>query len=122
MRVTFDFTNIESSQAVQDRLEKKVEKLQRLVAYPLDIQVRTGIDGSEQWVELTCNAEHRLLVAEGRTHDLYEAIDVAVTKMETQLKKEREKRKGHENAHRDAESMGQDVGLSVPHAGKKAQG
>lgn len=119
MKLTFDFQHMNASEAVKDLLTKKIEKLQKYVGYPLDFKIRAGLDGTEQWVEITCRAEHRTIVAEGKTTDMYEAIDLACGKMETQLKKEREKRKGHETAHRDITHSGEDVGLEVPHLGKK---
>jgi putative sigma-54 modulation protein len=122
MKVTFTFQHMEASEAIKDLVTKKIEKFQKYVSYPLDVKVHVGVDATDQWVEITCHAERRQLVAEAKTTDVYEAIDLACAKMETQLKKEREKRKGHEASHKDISHLGEDVGLSVPHIGKKSGG
>jgi putative sigma-54 modulation protein len=122
MKLSFEFQHMEASAAIQDLLTKKTEKFQKYVSYPLDVKARVGIDATDHYVELTCHAERRLLVAEAKTNDVYEAIDLACAKMETQLKKEREKRKGHEASHKDLAHFGEDVGISAPHLGKKAGG
>ncbi len=120
MKLTFDFQHMEASAAIQDLVTKKIEKFQKYFAYPLEFHIRAGVDASDEWVEITCRAEHKALVSEAKTNDMYESIDMACAKMETQLKKEREKRKGHEAAHKDLTHLGEDVGLEVPHLGKKA--
>ncbi len=120
MKLSFAFIHMEQSEAIKELVTKKIEKLQKYVSYPLDFKVRITVDASDHKVEITSHAEHKDMVAEAKTNDVYEAIDLACAKIETQLKKEREKRKGHETAHRDVEHAGEDIGVSIPHQGKKS--
>lgn len=120
MKVTYDFRHMEASAAIKELITKKIEKFQKYFTYPIEAKVRVGVDGTDQWVEITCHAERRQFVCEGKTTDVYEALDMACAKMETQLKKEREKRKGHESAHKDITHLAEDVQASVPHVGKKS--
>ncbi len=115
------FKNIESTDAIKSYLEKKVAKFQKYITYPMEVHAILSVSRGEQVVELTCHAEYHDMVATAKSEDLYASIDQAVSKIETQMKKEREKRKGHGAAHkisRKGDKLGQDLAPDLPHQGK----
>lgn len=126
MSLQFAFRRIEPTEALKSRIEKRVEKFRKIISYPIEIHVMLSLEKKElHCAEITCHAEHKHLVAVAKTKDLYESIDLAATKIETQLKKEREKHKGHKLGHKisrpnKAIKLGSDVGAVVPHVEKKA--
>ena len=122
MSVQFAFRHMESSDAIKDLVTKKIEKLHRLIDYPVEFHVTFSAMKLEQTVEISCHAEHHNLSAKATTSDLYESVDNAIHKLENQFKKEREKRKGHQAAHnvsRNGDHLGGDIPATLPHAGKK---
>lgn len=126
MNLHLTFRNMEATDALKEHLEKRTEKFEKFVTYPIEVHVRLQVDRPYHTAEITCHAEHQELVALAQTKDLYEAIDLAVHKMESQLKKRREKRKGHTAAHLvkrpKALKVADDVGALLPHREKKARG
>lgn len=122
MSLHLNFRNIDSTEAIKEHIEDKVSKLKKFVTYPMEVHVMFSLEKTLQCVEITCRAEHKDFVATAKSKNMYESIDVCCHKIETQLKKEREKKKGHNSAHkissRHAEKLGADVQAVIPHLGK----
>jgi putative sigma-54 modulation protein len=122
MSLHLNFRNIESTDAIKEHIEDKVDKLKKFVSYPMEVHVMFSVEKTLQCVEITCRAEHKDFVATAKSKNLYESMDVCCHKIEAQLKKEREKKKGHNAAHkvasRHAEKLGADVQAIIPHLGK----
>lgn len=124
MSLNITFRQIPATEALKTRVEKRVEKFRKFVTYPMDITARLSLEKMFHVVEITVAAEHRVLVAVAKTKDLYESIDMAAHKIEAQLKKEREKKKGHTAAHTTARPavalrLASDVEADIPHREKK---
>lgn len=123
MGLHFTFRKIEATEALKDHVTKKVEKFKKFVTYPMEVHVLLSLEKPLHCAEITCHAEHRELVALAKTKDLYESIDAAVHKIEAQLKKEREKKKGHNSARLavrpTALKLARDVKADLPHREKK---
>lgn len=123
MSLHFVFRNLESTDALKEHITKKTDKFRKIVSYPLDVHITLKVDKLDHEVEITCHAEHRQLAAHARTRDLYESIDGAVTKMEIQLRKERDLKKGHKTAHKASRPSSlkeaKDVDGEIPHKEKK---
>ena len=122
MSVHINFRNIDSTQAIKDHVEDKIEKLTKFVTYPMEVHVILSLEKAQQCAEITCHAEHKEIVATSKSKNLYESIDTCCHKIEAQLKKEREKKKGHQAAHKaaskHADKLGTDVKAVLPHQGK----
>ncbi len=123
MSLHFAFRKIEATEALKARIEKRVEKFRKFVTYPLEIHVMLSLEKLLHCAEITCQAEHKSMVAVAKTKDLYESIDLAAHKIEAQLRKEREKHKGHKLAHKltrpKSERLASDVGAVLPHSEKR---
>lgn len=119
------FRKVASTEALKSRIEKRVVKFEKYVSYPMEVDVRVSLEGNLHVAEISCHAEHRILVAVTKTKDLYEAIDLAAHKIDHQLKKKREKRKGHQTAHRvtrrAAARLATDVEAEIPHGMKRVK-
>jgi putative sigma-54 modulation protein len=124
MSLNIAFRKIEATDALKAKIEKRVLKFHKYISYPMDIHVIVSLEGRLHCAEITCHAEHKTLVAMTKTKDLYESIDLSSKKIESQLKKEREKHKGHTLAHKTARPkasrLASDVGAVLPHLAKKA--
>jgi putative sigma-54 modulation protein len=90
-----NFKHLAATDALKTHIEDKVEKLYKIVSYPMEIHVFLSVQKEVHSVEIKCHAEHKEMAALAKSKDLYESIDTVIHKLETQLKKERDKRKGH---------------------------
>lgn len=125
MSLQFVFRHMEASESIKTLVTKKLEKLTKIVDYKVEFTVILSADKLEHTAEINCRAEHREMSAKATTTDLYGSIDEAIHKLESQLKKEREKRKGHQAAHtvaRSKEHLADDIPADLPHAGKTNRG
>jgi len=124
MPIQFTFRHIAATQAIKDRVDKRVDKLRKFISYPVEFHALLSVEkGGNHHAEITCHAEHRDMVAEGKSKDLYESIDQAAHKLENQLKRGRERRKGHVSAHAATRPawlrQGGDLMVEVPHREKR---
>lgn len=128
MQIDFSFKNVESSDAVKEHVTKRVEKIQKLLSYPVTFHVFLNGEKKEQTVEITCQVEHKPFAAQGKTKDnnLWDAIDEAAARLETQIKKDRDRKKGQQTAHLanrpGSEKLASDVDAVIPHREKKTVG
>lgn len=123
MSMNLAFRKIDASQSLKAHIEKRMAKFKKLVTYPIDINVRSSLEKMFHCVEISLTAEHRTMVAVAKTKDLYESIDLAAKKIESQLKKERDRKKGHLSAHVVARPaalrLASDIEADLPHRDKK---
>ena len=93
MLITITAKHIEITDAIRTHAEEKVSKLPRYYDSISQIEVVIeGNEGGKQCVEIIVHAEHNnLLIAKETGNDTYTCIDVAVHKMERQLRKAKEK-------------------------------
>lgn len=119
------FRKLKGTDALKTHIEKRVKKFEKFVTYPMEIHAFLSVEKTYQTAEITCHAEHKQIVAVAKAKDMYEAIDLSAHKIESQLKKEREKKKGHSSAHlakRPASlKLGSDVTTNLPHREKKIE-
>ena len=100
MLVTITGKHVEITDAIREHAEEKVEKLHRYYDSITQIEVvLEGNEGGRQCVEIIVQAQHHgLLIAKEMGTDTYTCIDAAVHKMERQLRKTKEKQRGHKAA------------------------
>lgn len=118
------FRNLEATDAIRDYATQRVERLHKYVSYTLKVHVLLEVDKNEHRAEVTCHAEHKEFVATAASANLYESIDHAIERMETQFRKERDKKKGHHKANiveHNAAHLAQDIGAEIPHRAKKTR-
>ncbi|MCI0499823.1 MAG: ribosome-associated translation inhibitor RaiA [Planctomycetales bacterium] len=97
MLVTVTGKHVEITDPIRAHAEEKAAKLPRYYNSITRIDVLVeGNEGGNQSVEVIVHAEHNeLLVAKETGADTYMCIDMAVHKLERQLKKAKEKQRGH---------------------------
>lgn len=125
MSLHLSFRKLEATEALKQLIEKKTAKFERVITYPMEIHVTLSLESNLHVCEIVCHAEHKDIVALAKTDDLYESIDEAVMKIEKQMKKSRDMKKGHHAAHqvvRNPEAaVKKDVGNGFPHEGKRVR-
>lgn len=95
MRFTITGKHIEITDAIRAHAWQKVEKLPRYFDGVSEVEViAEGSEGGMRLVEIIARGEHgHLFVAKDSGPDLYVCIDMAVHKLERQLRRKKEKQR-----------------------------
>ncbi len=102
MQITVTFRHIESSDAVRDYATEKVAKvIGKYLRRPIEANIILSVVKREQRAEILVHASRFDITARESTGDLYSAIDLAVDKLESRLRKHKDRiyrRKGKQPA------------------------
>lgn len=98
MRVGVTFRHMEATDALRDYAEEKVRHAERLVRNAIDAHVVLSVTKRRHLAEITLQADHETFNATEETGDLYSAIDQAVAKLESQLRKHTTKRESRKHS------------------------
>ena len=93
MKIKFMFQGLDHTQAIEDHITKKINKLDEFIAAeesPRNITVHIKKDAQIK-IELNLSTKSLHLDAHSTDYDLYAAADDAVAKLITQIKKHKEK-------------------------------
>ncbi len=93
MKILIRGEKIEVTQAIQDYVKEKINKLNKYIGDSENIKasVVVNVKGHNQKVEVTIPLKNVILRAEETRDDLYAAIDVVVDKLERQIRKNKTK-------------------------------
>lgn len=97
MQVRISTRHGEISEATREKITKKVEKLQRYFERLMSIDVTVDLEkADEPNIEVVATAEHKNdFVAAHRSKDMFGSLDQVITKLESQIKKYKEKIQDH---------------------------
>jgi len=99
------------SDATQQFIQEKAEKLNRFFDRLTMIEVTVDLSSEAKWVEFLVQAEHKHNFVARETHaDILAAVDLVLAKMEQQLRRYKEKLQDH----RRRPSTGEVAGAPVP--------
>ncbi len=91
MQVNITARHLELTQALADYVQKKVERCERYLDHLVWAQVILSVEKYRQEAEIVIHASKMTFRSKEESLDLYAAIDLAVDKIEKQLKKHKEK-------------------------------
>lgn len=92
MNIKVTGRNIEITDAIRDYVEKRVERLEKFEGKNTEINAVCSVEREEQIVEMQVKYDGEFIRIEERNEDLYASIDLALDKVERQMRKEKEKR------------------------------
>ena len=102
MDISVTFRQLESTDALRDYAREKVSRIKKYVGTPADVAVVLSLEKHRHQAEITLNTNGITVNAKDVTEDMYAAIDLAVDKLERQVKKHKEKLKDHKPGERTA--------------------
>lgn len=91
MNITVSGKNIEITPALRNVVEKKVSKLEKYFKPHIEAHATLSVEKNRQIIEITIHFGGIILRAEEAHDDMYAAIDIAVDKLEGQLRKQKTK-------------------------------
>jgi putative sigma-54 modulation protein len=95
MEATFTFRKTEATEALRTHTYDKLGKLDKYLPKPGNAHVIFNVEGFRHSVEITLHSSGVRYFGKGESNDMYTSIDDAVTKIEKQLRKNKERIKGH---------------------------
>lgn len=95
MEPTFTFRNLDASDNIKEHTRQKILKLDKYLQKPISAHVILTVDRHEHKAEITLVDMGKEYVGVERTSDMMASIDNAVHKIESQLRKAKEKIKDH---------------------------
>jgi putative sigma-54 modulation protein len=98
MQVLVTFRHVAPSGALREYAEEKVQRIEKYVRRVNEAHVILSVEKQRHTAEVTLNWARHTLTATEETGDLYAAIDLAMDKIERQVKKLTAKRKDRKHA------------------------
>lgn len=81
------------TEAIEDYINEKLKRISNYFTRPEDLEARVvcSVQREDQTVEITIPTKHLVLRAEVTRDDLYAAVDFAIDKLETQIRRHKDK-------------------------------
>lgn len=96
MKITYTFRQMDSSEGLKEHTAAKLQRLTRFEDREMAVNVTFQLENKfQRFVEFQCSGSHGTFVSSESAEDMYEAIDLAVDKLDRQLSREKSKRKHH---------------------------
>lgn len=95
MKIDFTFRQMDSSERLKRHTSEKLDRLTRFEDREMSVHVTFSVEKYNKTVEFQITGSHGSFVSSEVREDMYEAIDLAVDKMDRQLARDKEKRKHH---------------------------
>ncbi|OAG27112.1 ribosome hibernation-promoting factor, HPF/YfiA family [Thermodesulfatator autotrophicus] len=98
MQINVTFRHLDSSPGLKEYVNKRISKLAKYFNGPVEANVILKAEKFRQQAEVSIVGDGFNINGKEETGDMYEAIDLVVAKLETQIKKFREKRKSRKKS------------------------
>lgn len=92
MNIKVTGKNIEITDAIREYVESKADRLEKFENANTELNVVCSIEREEQIVELQLSHNGDFVKIEERNNDLYASIDLALDRLERQMRKDKEKK------------------------------
>ncbi len=95
MNIHVTFRNLPASDALRDHATAKAKKIMKYLIDPVDIHIVFRVEKIRQVAEMTIQSKNFTCHALEASPDMYTSLDKVVLKIETQVRKHKEKVKNH---------------------------
>ncbi|MBU1168954.1 MAG: ribosome-associated translation inhibitor RaiA [Proteobacteria bacterium] len=91
MQVSVTFKNIDPSDALRSYAQKKLDRFDKLLDSPADVNVVFSVEKIRHTAEINLVSDRLNLYAKEESENMYSSIDVVLDKLKKQLTKSRDK-------------------------------
>jgi len=92
IKVSVTFRHTQPTEALKRYAEQKIHRVGKYFSHPLDAHVILAVDSKEcQMAEVELRTHGATILGKEQHEDLYAAIDLAIDKIERQIKKQKAK-------------------------------
>lgn len=95
METNFTFRNLDSTEGIKDHARKRMDKIRNYLIKPIAAHIIFSLDKFRQRCEITLVDSGKEYVSSEISNDMYQSIDRAVDRLASQLKKAKDRVKGH---------------------------
>ena len=95
MQTSVTFKNIDPSDQLKEYVTNKLDRMDKLLDNPAEAQVVLSVEKIRHYTEIRLKGDRLNIVCREKASDMYSSIDLALDKLEKQLKKQKEKIKNH---------------------------
>ena len=99
MQVMVTFRHVEPTDGLRHYAEEKMQRVHKFLRRPIEAHVILSVVKHRHVAEVQVSANRLNITATEETDDLYSAIDLAMSKLERQIKKHVAKVKAHKGAN-----------------------
>lgn len=99
MQIMVTFRHVEPSDGLRTYAEEKVQRVHKYLRRPIEAHVILGVEKQRHIAEVQVTGSHLNITATEETDDLYSAIDLAMSKVERQIKRHVARYKEHKGAN-----------------------
>jgi putative sigma-54 modulation protein len=121
MHINITARHIELTKSLADYVNSKVERLEKHLNNLVWAQVILTVEKYRQLAEIVVHGSQTTFRSKEESIDLYAAIDLALDKMEVQLRKFKEKMKTHRDKHLGADRSVRRTGQTSEEAAKSVK-
>jgi len=100
MQINITFRNLEATEALKDYAREKIERVNKYLDQAGEAHVVLSLERHLHHADLTIHAGTFLLRGREKSEDMYASIDLAMDKIERQLRRYKEKLKRHHGRER----------------------
>src|SRR5215813_6809415 len=99
MQVMVTFRHVEPTDGLRTYAEEKVQRVHKYLRRPIEAHVILSVEKQRHIAEVLVTGSHLNITATEQTDDLYSAIDLAMSKVERQIKRHVARYKEHKGAN-----------------------
>ena len=92
MNIKITGKGLEVTDAMRDYIEKRLERIEKFEGRNTDVNVTCSVEREDQIVEMQVNNDGEFVRIEEKNVDFYASVDLAIDKVERQLRKGKERR------------------------------
>ena len=91
MQTSVTFKNLEPSENLKSYVRDKLDRFDKLLYNPAEASVVLSVEKFRHIAEININGDRLSIIGKEETEDMYSAIDITLDKIETQIKKSKQK-------------------------------
>ncbi len=100
MQITVTFKNLDPSDHLKSYVQNKLNKLDKLLDNPAEASVVLSVEKIRHIAEIKITGDRLSINCREKTGDMYSSIDMALDKLEKQIKKNKQKIRNHRQGSR----------------------
>ena len=99
MQMSITFRNFDASDSLKDYAQEKVERVNKYLDRAGEAHVVLSLERHLHHADITVHSGHFVLRGKEKSEDMYASLDLAMDKIERQLRRYKDRIKSHHNRH-----------------------
>jgi putative sigma-54 modulation protein len=99
MKVSITFRHMDASDALRDHVNARIDHFRKFLIKPNEVHVMLSVEKFRHRAEVVLMEQNFHAKADEVTDDMYKSIDVAMDKIEKQVRKHKDKVQEHHKHH-----------------------